>query len=266
MVDRVALISGGGSGIGEAIAHRFVAEGALVVLTGRRPDALQPVVEALDGSAIALAGDASDTAHCEAVVEATIDRFGRLDIVVANAGIDVGSDVATLRDEDWDATLATNLSGPMKLTRTALPYLIEKGNGSIVLVASVNGFVNTPSSAAYDASKAGLISLARSLAVDYGAQGIRANALCPGWVATPMADTDMDALASARGITRADAYALVARDLPLQRCATPDEIAACCAFLASDDASFVTGTTLVADGGGLAVDVSGIAFRTVPGH
>jgi meso-butanediol dehydrogenase / (S,S)-butanediol dehydrogenase / diacetyl reductase len=138
--------------------------------------------------------------------------------------------------------------------------MLERGGGSIVLIASVNGLVNTPGSAAYDASKAGLISLARSIAVDYGPRGIRANALCPGWVVTPMGDEDMDGLAAARRISRQDAYDLVTAQVPLRRAATAREIASCCLFLASDESSIVTGTALVADGGGLAVDVSSTAF------
>ena len=129
-----------------------------------------------------------------------------------------------------------------------------------MLISSVNGLASARNSVAYDTSKAGLIGLTRSLAVDYGPQGIRANAVCPGWVVTPMGDEDMDALAAARGITRDEAYARATAEVPLRRPATVEEIAACCLFLASDEASIVTGTTLVADGGGLAVEPASTAF------
>ena len=130
-----------------------------------------------------------------------------------------------------------------------------------MLVSSISALVSSTSSAAYVSSKAALLGLARSLAVDYGPQGIRANALCPGWVETPMADEDMDELASARGITRAEAYLLASARVPLRRAAHPQEIAACCLFLASEDSSFVTGSMLVADGGLTSVDVGSLAFH-----
>ena len=158
-----------------------------------------------------------------------------------------------------------NLTGPMVLTRAALPAMLERGGGSVVLVASVNGLVGTTDSAAYGTSKAGMLGLARSIAVDYGPRGIRANALCPGWVVTPMADEEMDELGAAMGIGRQEAYDLATTDVPLRRPATAEEIASCCLFLASDESSIVTGAVLVADGGGLAVALDSVAFGHTPG-
>src|SRR5262249_16052531 len=152
-----------------------------------------------------------------------------------------------------------NLTGAMVLARAALPAMLERGAGAIVLVSSVSALVSAPGLVAYETSKAGLIALSRSIAVEYGPRSVRSNVLCPGWVVTPMGDHAMDALAAARGITRGDAYSLTSAQVPLRRPATAQEIASCCLFLASDEASFVTGTTLVADGGGLAVDLSSIA-------
>jgi NAD(P)-dependent dehydrogenase (short-subunit alcohol dehydrogenase family) len=154
----------------------------------------------------------------------------------------------------------------MVLTRAAVPAMLERGGGSVVLVASVNGLVGTTDSAAYGTSKAGLLGLARSIAVDYGPRGIRANALCPGWVVTPMADEEMDELGAAMGIGRQEAYDLATTDVPLRRPATAEEIASCCLFLASDESSIVTGAVLVADGGGLAValDSGGLRPHTGP--
>ena len=148
------------------------------------------------------------------------------------------------------------------LTRAALPVMLERGGGSIVLVASVNGMAAAPASAAYDVSKAGLIALARAIAVDYGARGIRANALCPGWVITPMGDGAMDELGASKGIGRQEAYDLATADVPLRRAGSAEEMAACCLFLASDESSIVTGTSLVADGGGLAVELTSSASVT----
>lgn len=262
LAGKVALISGGGSGIGAATARRFAAEGAQVVVTGRRPAPITAVADEVGGRAVS--GDTSDPAHAATAVAAAVDTFGGLDIVVASAGIDVGGGdggaAGEIDDERWQRTLDVNLTGPLVLVRAALPALQDRGDGSIVLVSSVNGLASARNSAAYDTSKAGLIGLTRSLAVDYGPQGIRANAVCPGWVITPMGDEDMDGLAAERGITREEAYARATADVPLRRPATAEEIAACCLFLASDDASIVTGTTLVADGGGLAVEPASTAF------
>lgn len=255
---RVAVVTGGGSGIGEAIARRFAAEGARVVVTGRRREMLERVADDVGG--LAVPGDAADTDHAGEVVRAAVDAFGGLDVVVANAGIDRPGSVTEVSDADWQRTLDVNLTGPLVLLRAAIPVMLDRGGGSVVLVSSVNGLANAPRAVAYDASKAGLISLARSIAVDYGPRGIRANAVCPGWVTTPMGDEDMDALAAARGIGREEAYALVSRAIPLRRAAAPEEIADCCLFLASDESSFVTGTALVVDGGGRAVEQASIEF------
>jgi meso-butanediol dehydrogenase/(S,S)-butanediol dehydrogenase/diacetyl reductase len=229
-----------------------------VVVTGRRPEPLEAVATETGGRAVP--GDTADPTHAAEAVAAAVSTFGRLDVVVANAGIDLGGSAATVTDDAWDQTLAVNLTGPLVLARAALPALLDGGGGSIVMVSSVNGLASSPDSAAYDTSKAGLIGLTRSLAVDCGPQGVRANAVCPGWVVTPMGDEDMDKLADARGISRQDAYALATAGVPLRRAATAEEIAACCLFLASDEASIVTGAVLVADGGGLAGEPASKAF------
>lgn len=258
--ERVAVVTGGGSGIGAAIARRFAAEGAHVVVTGRRRDVLESTAADIGG--LAVPGDAADPAHATEVVRAAVEAFGGIDVVVANAGIDRPGSATEVSDADWHRTLEVNLTGPLVLLRASIPVMLDRGGGSVVLVSSVNGLANAPRAVAYDASKAGLISLARSIAVDFGPRGIRANAVCPGWVTTPMGDQDMDALAAARGIGRQDAYALVSRAVPLRRAAAREEIAACCLFLASDESSFVTGTTLVVDGGGRAVELASAEFGT----
>ena len=196
LAGKVALISGGGTGIGAATARLFAREGASVVVTGRRLGPIETVAKEVSG--LAVAGDTSDPAHAAEAVAAAVTTFGGLDVVVANAGIGFGGSAGDVDDEHWQRTLDVNLTGPMVLTRAALPALLERGGGSIVLVSSINGLVATTDSAAYGTSKAGLIGLARSLAVDYGPRGIRANALCPGWVVTPMADEEMDELGASR--------------------------------------------------------------------
>jgi NAD(P)-dependent dehydrogenase (short-subunit alcohol dehydrogenase family) len=171
-----------------------------------------------------------------------------------------GGAVGDIDDQQWQTTLDTNLTGPMMMSRAVLPVMMSRGGGSIILVSSTAGLAAAPASVAYDVSKAGLLALVRALAVDYGTRGVRANALVPGWVRTPMGDRSMDALGAARGITRDEAYDRATADVPLRRAGTPEELAACCLFLASDESRYVTGTTLVADGGGLAVELTSTEF------
>lgn len=256
---KVAIVSGGGTGIGAATARRFAAEGAKVIVTGRRPEPLEEV--AADTVGLAVPGDATDPGHAPAVVAAAVERFGGLDIVVANAAVGFGGSAGDVEDDPWLRTLDVNVTGPMRLVRAALPTMIGRGKGSIVLVSSVSGMVASTESAAYVTSKHALIGLARSLAVDYGPRGIRANALCPGWVVTPMADEGADELAAQRGVTRGEAYLLGTEQVPLRRPATAEEMAACILFLASDESSYVTGTTLVADGGTTIVDAGSLAWE-----
>jgi len=259
---RVAIVSGGGTGIGAATARLFAEEGARVVVTGRRPEPLEAVASETGGRAVR--GDVTEPGHAEAAVEAARRAFGGLDIVVANAGVGLGGAAADVDDERWQRTIDVNLTGAFRLARAAIPALLERGAGSIVLVSSVSGLVIGTDSAAYSASKAAMLGLVRSLAVDYGPRGIRANALCPGWVVTPMADDSMDELARRRGISRDEAYRLTSAHIPLRRPAAPEEIASCALFLASDESSNVTGTMLVTDGGGMAVDVGELVFDEGP--
>jgi len=259
---KVAIVSGGGTGIGAATARLFAREGAHVIVTGRRPGPIGVIAEEIGG--VAVPGDATDPGHAAEVVDAAERAFGGVDVVVANAGVGFGGTAGDVSDETWERTLAVNLSGPLRLVRAAIPPLLRRGGGSIVLMSSVSAIVSGTDSAAYVASKAALLGLARSLAVDYGRRGIRANAVCPGWVETPMADDEMDELAAARGVTRADAYRLATERVPLGRPATPEEIAECCLFLGSDASAIVNGAVLVADGGATAVDVASLAFDETP--
>ena len=255
---KVALITGGGTGIGAAAARMFAREGAKVVVTGRRPEPIEAVANEIGG--VAVAGDTSDPTHVAEAVATAVSSFGGLDVLVASAGMSFGESVGDTDDEHWQRTLDVNLTGPMMMTRAALPVMLERGGGSVVLVASTNAMVAAPSSAAYDATKAALAALGRGIAVDFGGRGIRANTLCPGWVITPMGDESMDELGVAHGVDRQGAYDLATADVPMRRAGTAEEMAACCLFLASDESSIVNGTTLVADGGGMAVDMTSRAF------
>ncbi len=256
--NKVALITGGGTGIGAATARLFAREGAKVLVTGRRPGPIEAVATETGG--VAVAGDTSDPTHAAEAVAAAVSAFGGLDIVVACAGIGMGGSVGDMDDEDWRRTFDANLTGPMVMTRAALPALLERGGGAVVLVSSTNALAASPSSAAYDSSKAALNALARGIAVDYGPTGIRANALCPGWVITPMADESMDEMGQTNGVGRDAAYTLATAEVPSRRPGTAEEMANCCLFLASDESSIVSGATLVADGGAMAVELTSTMF------
>jgi NAD(P)-dependent dehydrogenase (short-subunit alcohol dehydrogenase family) len=256
---KVAVITGGGTGIGAATARRFADEGAKVVVTGRRPEPLEAVATETGG--LAVAGDVADEDHARAAIAAAVEACGGVDVLVANAGLGFGGAAGDVDDERWTRTLDVNVTGAFRFIRAAIPAILERGGGSIVLVSSVSALVTGTASAAYATSKAAMLGLVRSVAVDYGPKGIRANAILPGWVITEMGDHAMEGLIGAGAASVDDAYRVVTRHTPLRRPATADEIAACCLFLASDDASYVTGTTLVADGGGLAVDLTETAWE-----
>jgi meso-butanediol dehydrogenase/(S,S)-butanediol dehydrogenase/diacetyl reductase len=261
LAGKVAVISGGGTGIGAAIARRFAREGAKVTVTGRRREPIEAI--AAETAGLAVPGDASEPAHAAEAVAETVRAFGGLDIVVPNAGVGFGGTAAGVTDEAWRDTIGINLSGALFLVRAAMPHLEARGGGSIVLISSISGLVASASSAAYMSSKAAMIGLTRSIALDGGPLGIRANAVCPGWVRTPMGDESMDELAEERGLDRDEAYRLATQFVPLRRAGEPDEIAACALFLASEESSYVTGTTLVVDGGGTTVDVASVAFNDI---
>lgn len=256
---KAALITGGGTGIGAASARRLALEGAGVAVLGRRREPLEAVAAGFGG--IAIAGDAAVAADAERAVAATAERYGGLDVLVANAGDEGGGAAGDTDDATWQAGLEANLTSCLVCVRAALPQLVERG-GSIVIVSSIAALASGPGMAGYSTAKAGLLGLTRSLAVDYGPGGVRVNAICPGWVRTPMADREMDDLAAMRGGSREEAYTAATAAVPLRRPAAPDEIAAVCAFLASADASYVSGAVIVADGGTNAVDVGTLAFSS----
>ncbi|MFI1918055.1 SDR family NAD(P)-dependent oxidoreductase [Nocardia sp. NPDC020380] len=262
LAGRVALITGGGTGIGAAAARRLVAEGSAVVLCGRRSEPLQALAEELGEEARAVAGDAADPEDVRGMVAQAIDSFGRLDMVVTGAGGHGLGTVADTGDDAWKQSLDSNLTSAFVTVREALPSLRVRG-GSVVVVSSLAGLFAGPAVAGYVTTKHALIGLTRSLARDYGKHGVRVNALCPGWVRTAMADEQMDALAAARGFDRADAYALATKDTPLGRPAEAEEIAGIVAFLLSDDSAAMTGSVVVADCGAAAVDLPTLAFEDI---
>ena len=244
---KVVLITGGGTGIGAAIAKRFAESGASVAVTGRRSGPIEKIAKELDG--LAITGDTTKQADCDSAVQQTIDRFGGLDVVIANAGIMAVGDVVSQNLHEWDEIIDINVSGVMQIARSAMHAMIDRGKGSIVNISSVAGLSAAAELAGYVTSKHAVIGLTKYIAIDYGKYNIRVNTLCPGWVRTPMSEEEMATLAKNKNISKQAAYDLTVKYLPLQRMAEPNEIAACAEFLASDDASFVTGATLVVDGG-----------------
>ncbi|MDQ2959000.1 MAG: SDR family oxidoreductase [Actinomycetota bacterium] len=252
-------MTGGGTGIGAATAQRLVAEGARVALAGRRPGPLAEIAATLGDAALVVTGDAARTEDTQRMVAETVEAFGSLDVLVANAGGHLPGSAADLDDAAWDYCVAANLDTAFRTVRAALPSLIA-ARGNIVVLSSIAGLFAGPGVVGYVTTKHALIGLTRSIARDYGHLGVRANAVCPGWVRTPMADEQMALLCERDGISVEQAYALVSKDTPLRRPAEPSEIASVVAFLASADASAMTGTMLVADSGASCVDLPTLAF------
>jgi NAD(P)-dependent dehydrogenase (short-subunit alcohol dehydrogenase family) len=251
-----AVVTGAATGIGRATSHALARDGYAVALVGRRAGPLEELeaeLRAGGGDALAAPADVASPQQTGVAIAAAAERFGGIDVLVNNAGV---GDSGTLLDESlarFEETLRINLTGAFIATQLALPHLIER-RGAIVNVASINGVLAGPGWTSYCVSKAGLIMLARCVANDYGRQGVRANAVCPGWVRTPMGDSDMDEVARAHGTDREGAYALAHRQNPLGRPAEPEEVADVIAFLASPRAAYVTGATVMVDGGTSAID------------
>ena len=257
---KVALVTGGGTGIGAAVARRLAADGYAVALTGRRARPIEEVAAEIDG--LALVADTRLEADAGRAVKETVERFGGLDALVCNAGIGGEGSLRELGVDVWDDVLRTNLTGAFLMCRAAIDHLAER-RGAIVTISSAAGLRASPESLAYCSSKAGLQMLTQCLAVDHGPEGVRVNCVAPGWVRTPMADDEMDALGDRLGTGRDGAYDACTADIPLRRAASAEEVAATVAWLVSDDASYVNGVVLPVDGGHTPVDVATVTFGRV---
>jgi NAD(P)-dependent dehydrogenase (short-subunit alcohol dehydrogenase family) len=250
LASKVALITGGTSGIGRATALLFAREGARVATTGRNEERGRQVVEEIQkagGSALFIRSDVRLAAECRRAVEDTVRAFGPIDILFNNAGVFFPNTAAGCSEEEWDLTVDINLKGTFLMSKYTLPGMIARGKGVIINNSSGWGLVGGAQAAAYCAAKGGVVLLTKAMAIDHARQGIRVNCVCPGDIDTPMLVED----ARQRRMSRDD-YMKEATNRPMGRVGTPEEIARAVLFLSTDDSSFVTGATLAVDGGGTA--------------
>ena len=259
---KVALITGGGTGIGLAIARRFIDEGAKVCIAGRRKRVLESAIEGFPADAATFCcGDVSRREDVEEMVAATLELDGRLDILVNNAAINTWGPILELPFDTWKDVLEVNLSGPFLLMKSSIPHMINRNAGSIINISSLGGVRCIPGNPAYCTSKAGLIMLTQQAAVDYGRYNIRCNVICPGGVETPMSERGMENFALKLGIDIEGVKELLSEDVPLHRVAEPSDIAGTCVYLASEDSSFTTGAVIMVDGGAAVVDIGRSAIQ-----
>ena len=248
--DRVAVITGGTSGIGEATAILFSREGACVTITGRNAERGKDVVKRIKhegGEALFVQADVSIAKDCRHAVDQTVKAFGGIDILFNNAGVFYAQTALECSEKEWDEQIDINLKGTFLMSKFVLPPMIERKRGVIINNASGWGIVGGDHAVAYCASKGGVVLMTKAMAIDHGRQGIRVNCICPGDVETPMLPAD----AKMRGMKWAD-YIAGCANRPMGRVGTAEEIAKAVLFLASDDSSFMTGAALVVDGGGTA--------------
>ena len=250
LADKVALITGGASGIGQATALLFAREGAAVSVVdvdqAKGQAVVQEIVES-GGQAIFVRCDVSQAAACQRAVRQTVEKLAGLDILFNNAGIIRRASVLETSEEEWDRVMAVNVKSVFLLSKYAIPVMAQAGGGVIVNTASGWGLVGGRKAAAYCASKGAVVLLTKAMALDHGQQNIRVNCLCPGDTDTPLLRHEAHQLGESD-----DRFLAEAAERPLQRVGTPEDIAQAALYLASDASSFVTGTALVVDGGGLA--------------
>ena len=244
--DKVSLITGAGSGIGRATALRFANEGAMVVIVDRNlqeAEKTQHLIEQANGSK-ATAVDVTQERQVAEVIAETVEQFGRLDILHNNAGVSVLKRITETSEADWDFLFDVNLKGMFFGCKHAIPHMVRQGGGVIINTASELAIVGQPLYSAYCATKGGVLAFTRALSVEWASKGIRINAICPGPVRTPMLQAEFDIAAD----SSAEETATI-QSIPAGRLGTPEDIARVALFLASDDAEFVHGTAVVADGG-----------------
>jgi len=243
LAGKVCIVTGAGSGIGRASAIRLAEEGALVTCVDRNGDAVRETVATIGDASFAVEADVSVDAQVRAYTDDTVARWGRLDVVFNNAGVNLPTVFHEVTDELIDRTISVNLKGVIYGCRAAIPHMLVQGGGSIINTGSVNSLVSEPFLSIYAATKGAILMLSRSIALDYAKQGIRCNCLCPGWVDTPVNHAHAEMLGGLQHV-----YDTIDSFQPIGRPGEPREIANVVLFLASDESSFMTGSAVVADG------------------
>jgi NAD(P)-dependent dehydrogenase (short-subunit alcohol dehydrogenase family) len=244
LAGKVAIVTGGNAGIGESVAKLFATEGASVVVTGRREKELDRVVAEIvkrQGKSLAVSGSITDEGHVREVLRRTLETFGRVDVLVNNAGVgDFGKRIHEMDDATWANVLDVNLTGVFRMTRAVVPQMLKQRQGSIVNISSIASLVGIPMLPAYAASKGGLDALTRAIAIDYAQEGVRCNVVNPGLIDTPMAAPLM---------ANPEQLDPILSHYPIRRPGKPEEVASMVLYLASDEAAWVTGGTFRIDGG-----------------
>jgi NAD(P)-dependent dehydrogenase (short-subunit alcohol dehydrogenase family) len=244
LAGKVALITGSSAGIGRATALLFAREGAKVVVNARGADRGEAVVAEIVGAggvAAFCGANLSDAPAAAKLVRFTVDRFGRIDVLMNNAAFNVRGTAVELNEDGWDKSVAVMLKAPYLACREAIPHMIRQGGGSIINISSVHGVAGGRRRLVYAAAKAGAVNMVRQIAVDFGPQGIRANAICPGRIVVEKLEEQLRADPEGAHQTR-EVY-------PLKRMGAPEDVAFAALYLASDESAFVTGTALMVDGG-----------------
>jgi len=250
--DKVAIITGAASGIGKASAIVFGREGAKVMcadVNGEGAEATARQIADTSGEAASIRVDVASEPDVQEMISATVSRWGRLDVLYNNAGIGFGMPVTEVSVEDWDRLMNINLKGVFLGCKHAIPEMLKNGGGSIVNTASDAGLIGTAMLSTYCASKGGVVMLTKSLAVEWAQQGIRVNCVCPGVIRTPILDSFIAQARRVQGASPEDVWKRMAAAHPMNRVGEPEEVGKAVAFLASDDASFITGVALSVDGG-----------------
>jgi NAD(P)-dependent dehydrogenase (short-subunit alcohol dehydrogenase family) len=243
---RTALVTGGGAGIGEAICQRLAREGMAVGVLGTRAAAVEAVAQRINdagGRALAVTADVSDRAQVEEALAEVRRRLGPVTVLVNNAGVESFTPFQHIADPEWDRLMEVNLKGPYIVTQAVLPDMLGAGWGRIVNITALGAQSGAPNMAHYTASKGGLVAMTKSLAVELGAKGVTVNAIAPGFILTPMSRRAMDANLFAVP------HEEILKSYPIPRIGQPQEVAAACAYFASEDAGYVTGQVLGVNGG-----------------
>jgi len=261
---KVALITGGGTGIGCSVAKRFVAEGARVCISGRRQAVLDKVIQSSPpGTMISCAGDVTKPADAQRMADTTVSWGGKIDVAVNCAAIDPAGSVADLDPEVFRKVLEVNVLGPFLVMKAAISYMVKAGGGSIINISSLGGVRCLPGMAPYCTSKAALNMLTQQAALDYGPHRVRCNVVSPGATLTESFGEAVSPLVKALNTDLDGVVGRIMASVPLRRAALPEEMTGACVYLASDDSTFMTGCILMLDGGASIVDVSGAALSNV---